>query len=80
MIRLFSMIALALVLTLTPITAHTLTSGVLWPMPITLDVTEAFAAELKTGDKVALRDLEGVILDPDRDAKGQDQSRSQGSV
>ncbi|HKJ19416.1 MAG TPA: bifunctional sulfate adenylyltransferase/adenylylsulfate kinase [Woeseiaceae bacterium] len=39
-----------------------LTSGVLWPMPITLDVTEAFAAELKTGDKVALRDLEGVIL------------------
>src|SRR5210317_1152532 len=39
-----------------------LTNGVLWPMPITLDVTEAFAAELKTGDKVALRDLEGVIL------------------
>ncbi|MDH3810358.1 MAG: adenylyltransferase, partial [Gammaproteobacteria bacterium] len=39
-----------------------LTSGVLWPMPITLDVTEAFAADLKAGDKVALRDLEGVIL------------------
>jgi sulfate adenylyltransferase len=39
-----------------------LTSGVLWPMPITLDVTDEFAADLKTGDKVALRDLEGVIL------------------
>ena len=39
-----------------------LTSGVLWPMPITLDVTEEFAADLKSGDKVALRDLEGVIL------------------
>jgi len=39
-----------------------LTSGVLWPVPITLDVTEEFAAELKKGDKLALRDLEGVIL------------------
>ncbi len=39
-----------------------LASGVLWPMPITLDVTEEFAADLKSGDKVALRDLEGVIL------------------
>ncbi len=39
-----------------------LTSGVLWPIPITLDVTEKFAADLKKGDKLALRDLEGVIL------------------
>ncbi len=39
-----------------------LTSGVLWPIPITLDVTEEFAANLGKGDKVALRDLEGVIL------------------
>ena len=39
-----------------------LTSGVLWPMPITLDVSEEFAASIKTGDKVALRDLEGVIV------------------
>ena len=39
-----------------------LTSGVLWPMPITLDVSEAFAADLKEGDRIALRDLEGVIL------------------
>jgi len=39
-----------------------LVSGVLWPMPITLDVSEDFASKLKSGDKVALRDLEGVIL------------------
>jgi len=39
-----------------------LSSGVLWPMPITLDVTEAFAADIKSGDKIALRDLEGVII------------------
>jgi sulfate adenylyltransferase len=39
-----------------------LTSGVLWPMPITLDVSEEFAAGLTSGDKLALRDLEGVIL------------------
>ncbi|MCH8060695.1 MAG: bifunctional sulfate adenylyltransferase/adenylylsulfate kinase [Proteobacteria bacterium] len=39
-----------------------LASGVLWPIPITLDVTEEFAAGIKTGDKLALRDLEGVVL------------------
>ncbi len=39
-----------------------LASGVLWPIPITLDVTEEFAADLKKGDKLALRDLEGLIL------------------
>jgi len=39
-----------------------LKSGVLWPMPITLDVSEDFAETIKTGDKVALRDLEGVIV------------------
>ena len=39
-----------------------LASGILWPMPITLDVTEAFAQTLKTGSKVALRDPEGVML------------------
>jgi sulfate adenylyltransferase len=39
-----------------------LKSGVLWPIPITLDVTEEFAADLKQGDHIALRDLEGVIL------------------
>ena len=39
-----------------------LKSGVLWPMPVTLDVSEEFAADIKSGDKLALRDLEGVIL------------------
>ncbi len=55
-----------------------LTSGVLWPMPITLDVSEAFAESIKSGDRVALRDLEGVIIatlevgdiwTPDKDAE-----------
>ena len=40
-----------------------LTSGLLWPMPITLDVTEDFAKSLKPGSsKIALRDAEGVML------------------
>ncbi|MGB9430444.1 MAG: bifunctional sulfate adenylyltransferase/adenylylsulfate kinase [Gammaproteobacteria bacterium] len=39
-----------------------LADGHLWPMPITLDVTRAFAATLKSGGKIALRDPEGVPL------------------
>ncbi len=39
-----------------------LTSGVLWPMPITLDVSEAFAEGLGAGETIALRDPEGVLL------------------
>ena len=39
-----------------------LENGVLWPMPITLDVSEEFAKDLSSGDKIALRDLEGVII------------------
>ncbi|HEX6996924.1 MAG TPA: bifunctional sulfate adenylyltransferase/adenylylsulfate kinase [Gammaproteobacteria bacterium] len=39
-----------------------LASGVLWPMPITLDVTAAFAEGLKEGDRIALRDPEGVLI------------------
>jgi sulfate adenylyltransferase len=39
-----------------------LIDGTLWPMPITLDVSEAFAEALKSGDRIALRDLEGVII------------------
>ena len=39
-----------------------LKSGVLWPIPVTLDVTEEFAASIKPGERIALRDLEGVIL------------------
>ena len=40
-----------------------LSNGVLWPMPITLDVTEDFAKKLKPGSsKIALRDPEGVMV------------------
>ena len=39
-----------------------LPTGVLWPMPITLDVTSEFAAEVKTGETIALRDPEGVLI------------------
>src|SRR5262249_15397741 len=40
-----------------------LANGILWPMPITLDVSEAFAKTLKPGGtKVALRDAEGVMI------------------
>jgi sulfate adenylyltransferase len=58
-----------------------LASGVLWPMPITLDVTEDFAKKLTAGSgKIALRDPEGVMLavlhvediwQPDRKAEAQ---------
>ena len=39
-----------------------LASGVLWPMPITLDVTQDFADKLGGAKQVALRDPEGVTL------------------
>jgi sulfate adenylyltransferase len=39
-----------------------LESGVLWPMPITLDVTPAFADQLEVGETIALRDREGVLI------------------
>jgi sulfate adenylyltransferase len=40
-----------------------LADGTLWPMPITLDVTEEFAKKLTAGSsKIALRDPEGVML------------------
>ena len=39
-----------------------LASGVLWPMPINLDVTPAFADKIKQGDHIALRDAEGVLV------------------
>ena len=58
-----------------------LASGILWPMPVTLDVSEDFAKSLKAGSsKIALRDPEGVMLavlhveevwPPDRKAEGQ---------
>jgi sulfate adenylyltransferase len=39
-----------------------LESGALWPIPITLDVSEAFAKKIAPGQDIALRDREGVIL------------------
>ena len=58
-----------------------LASGVLWPIPVTLDVTEDFVRSLKPGSsKIALRDPEGVMLavvnvedvwQPDRKAEAQ---------
>src|SRR2546423_9629218 len=58
-----------------------LSNALIWPMPITLDVTEEFAKKLTAGSsKVALRDAEGVMLavlhveevwQPDRAAEAQ---------
>jgi sulfate adenylyltransferase len=39
-----------------------LASQVIWPMPINLDVKPEFAAKLKVGDDIALRDAEGVLI------------------
>jgi sulfate adenylyltransferase len=39
-----------------------LTDGALWPMPVTLDVSEDFAKTVEIGQDIALRDQEGVIL------------------
>jgi len=40
-----------------------LMSGLIWSIPITLDVSESFAKDLKQGSsKIALRDAEGVML------------------
>lgn len=39
-----------------------LKSGIIWPMPVTLDVSQAFADTLKSGEHIALRDQEGVLI------------------
>ncbi|MFO1140407.1 MAG: bifunctional sulfate adenylyltransferase/adenylylsulfate kinase [Paracoccus sp. (in: a-proteobacteria)] len=39
-----------------------LTTGDLWPMPVTLDVSQGFADQVEPGQDIALRDQEGVIL------------------
>jgi sulfate adenylyltransferase len=39
-----------------------LSDGTLWPIPVTLDVSEVFAARVEPGQDIALRDPEGVIL------------------
>ena len=57
-----------------------LQSGILWPIPITLDVSAAFAEQVGTGDTIALRDSEGVLIatmeieeqwTPDRESEAQ---------
>jgi sulfate adenylyltransferase len=58
-----------------------LTSGAVWTMPITLDVTEELAGRLTRGSQLVLRDVEGVMLAvlhvedvwrPDREREAQD--------
>ena len=44
------------------VTDMRLYDGTLWPLPITLDVEEAFAKDLKPGYQIALRDQEGFTL------------------
>lgn len=55
-----------------------LANGLLWPMPITLDLPEDLAKKLAPGTQLALRDSEGVMLavlhveefwQPDREAE-----------
>ncbi|HET7467635.1 MAG TPA: bifunctional sulfate adenylyltransferase/adenylylsulfate kinase [Candidatus Dormibacteraeota bacterium] len=55
-----------------------LADGTLWPVPVTLDVSDELAGKLAAGDWVSLRDAEGVMLaalrvtdvwQPDRDAE-----------
>ncbi len=55
-----------------------LADGTLWPVPVTLDVTDEVAASLEPGSHLALRDEEGVMLaaievgevwEPDRKAE-----------
>jgi sulfate adenylyltransferase len=55
-----------------------LPTGELWPLPVTLDVSERFAESLSGGEQLALRDPQGVLIAivqveevwrPDRDAE-----------
>jgi sulfate adenylyltransferase len=39
-----------------------LSSGVLWPVPVNLDVSPDFAAQVKPGSRIGLRDPEGVLI------------------
>jgi sulfate adenylyltransferase len=39
-----------------------LSDGTLWPIPVTLDVTEEFASKVTTGSSVALRNQEGILI------------------
>jgi len=40
----------------------TLTNGTLWPLPITLDVSEKFADTIQQGATIALHDAEGLLI------------------
>lgn len=44
------------------VTNMCLANGIIWPMPINLDVTEAYASTLEIGEKLALKTTEGVLL------------------
>ncbi|MEZ5333676.1 MAG: bifunctional sulfate adenylyltransferase/adenylylsulfate kinase [Thermoanaerobaculia bacterium] len=57
-----------------------LADGTLWPLPVTLDVTQELADTLESGKPLALRDPEGVMVaalqvgdiwEPDREATAQ---------
>lgn len=39
-----------------------LSNGTLWPIPVTLDVTDEFASKINTGSTVALRNPEGILI------------------
>ena len=39
-----------------------LASGVLWPIPITMDVSQEFADTVSEGEVITLRDREGVLV------------------
>lgn len=39
-----------------------LADGLLWPIPVTLDVPAAFAEKVELGETLALRDREGVLI------------------
>lgn len=39
-----------------------LADGTLWPIPVTLDVSREFAGKLRSGERIALRDPEGVLI------------------
>lgn len=44
------------------VTSQRLTTGAFWPLPVTLDVDQPFAEKLQTGEEIALRDPEGVLV------------------
>jgi len=39
-----------------------LIDGTLWPIPVTLDVSEEFALSIQEGEQIVLRDFEGVAI------------------